>query len=83
MGKYSPLNIFSVTYRELHDLYDITMVPKLVILAPTGDLITSTGRKELQVNTSWPLCNKISHIFFQNQRLCVIANETYADLGSK
>ena len=59
MGQYFPFNIVSVIYRELHDLYDITMVPKLVILAPSGDLITSTGRKELQVNTCRPHYNKI------------------------
>lgn len=35
-------------FRELQDKFEVTMIPKLIILRPDGEVITTKGRKEIQ-----------------------------------
>ncbi|KFO95471.1 Nucleoredoxin-like 2, partial [Calypte anna] len=44
----SKLKIFQTDASELKKKYNITVIPKLVIVKPTGEVITDKGRKQIR-----------------------------------
>ena len=37
-----------VIFRELQSRFDIELIPKLLILSPSGDVVSRLGRKEVE-----------------------------------